>query len=88
MKDLCHDVFGVSKEKKDPKEVKGNRGTEIPKKTYAVMYLVLHIWIIERIDLMFWYMITELLDVFPEKRGYEDGGYISDEEKEVHLKDL
>ncbi|CAO2829601.1 unnamed protein product [Amaranthus hypochondriacus] len=49
MKDLCHDVFGVSKEKKDPKEVKGNR---------------------------------ELLDVFPEKRGYEDGGYISDEEKE------
>ena len=33
-------------------------------------------------------MITELLDVFPEKRGYEDGGYISDEEKEVHLKDF
>lgn len=26
MKDLCHDVFGVSKEKKDPKSVKGNRG--------------------------------------------------------------
>ncbi|XP_074274573.1 origin of replication complex subunit 6 [Silene latifolia] len=49
MKDLCHDVFGVLNEKKDPKEVKGNR---------------------------------ELLDVFPEKRGYEDGGYISDEEKE------
>ncbi|KNA14407.1 hypothetical protein SOVF_107730 [Spinacia oleracea] len=49
MKDLCHDVFGVLKEKKDPKEVKGNR---------------------------------ELLDAFPEKRAYEDGGYISDEEKE------
>ncbi|KMT07082.1 hypothetical protein BVRB_6g154090 [Beta vulgaris subsp. vulgaris] len=49
MKDLCHDVFGVLKEKKDPKDVKGNR---------------------------------ELLDVFPEKRGYEDGGYMSDEEKE------
>ena len=26
MKDLCHDVFGVSKEKKDPKSVKVNRG--------------------------------------------------------------
>ncbi|KAB2047931.1 hypothetical protein ERO13_A13G074000v2 [Gossypium hirsutum] len=25
MKDLCHDVFGISSEKKDPKEVKGNR---------------------------------------------------------------
>ncbi|KAK3003638.1 hypothetical protein RJ639_019637 [Escallonia herrerae] len=25
MKDLCHDVFGISKEKKDPKNVKGNR---------------------------------------------------------------
>ncbi|KAL9246394.1 hypothetical protein vseg_019935 [Gypsophila vaccaria] len=49
MKDLCHDVFGVVNEKKDPTEVKGNR---------------------------------ELLDVFPEKRSYEDGGYMSDEEKE------
>ncbi|KAJ6887513.1 hypothetical protein NC651_027756 [Populus alba x Populus x berolinensis] len=27
MKDLCFDVFGISKEKKDPREVKGNRGT-------------------------------------------------------------
>lgn len=26
MKDLCHDVFGVTKEKKDPTEIKGNRG--------------------------------------------------------------
>lgn len=26
MKDLCHDVFGVAKEKKDPREVKSNRG--------------------------------------------------------------
>ena len=25
MKDLCHDVFGVLNEKKDPKEVKGHR---------------------------------------------------------------
>ncbi|KAF5739244.1 origin of replication complex subunit 6 [Tripterygium wilfordii] len=25
MRDLCYDVFGASKEKKDPKEVKGNR---------------------------------------------------------------
>ncbi|XP_021741000.1 origin of replication complex subunit 6-like [Chenopodium quinoa] len=49
MKDLCHDVFGVLKEKKDPKEVKGNR---------------------------------ELLDAFPEKRGYDDGGYTSDEDSE------
>ncbi|XP_059649769.1 LRR receptor-like serine/threonine-protein kinase ER2 isoform X1 [Cornus florida] len=26
MKDLCHDVFGISKEKKDPRDVKGNQG--------------------------------------------------------------
>ncbi|XP_016714991.2 origin of replication complex subunit 6 [Gossypium hirsutum] len=45
MKDLCHDVFGISSEKKDPKEVKGNR---------------------------------ELLDVLPEKRKFDDGGYLSD----------
>lgn len=29
MKDLCHDVFGVAKEKKDPKEVKTNRGISL-----------------------------------------------------------
>ncbi|XP_059626662.1 origin of replication complex subunit 6-like [Cornus florida] len=26
MKDLCRDVFGISKETKDPRDVKGNRG--------------------------------------------------------------
>ncbi|KAM1417621.1 hypothetical protein ACFX1Q_021904 [Malus domestica] len=46
MKDLCFDVCGIEKEKKDPKDVKGNR---------------------------------ELLDVLPEKRKLEDGGYSSDE---------
>ncbi|XP_065861420.1 origin of replication complex subunit 6 [Euphorbia lathyris] len=50
MKDICHDVFGISKEKKDPKEIKGNR---------------------------------ELLDVLPEKRKYEDGGYLSDDGSEL-----
>ncbi|KAK2975358.1 hypothetical protein RJ640_007855 [Escallonia rubra] len=50
MKDLCHDVFGISKEKKDPKNVKGNR---------------------------------DLLDALPEKRRAEDGGYSSDEGKEL-----
>ncbi|XVF43105.1 hypothetical protein PTKIN_Ptkin02bG0013600 [Pterospermum kingtungense] len=50
MKDLCHDVFGVSSEKKDPKEVKGKR---------------------------------ELLDVLPEKRKFDDGGYLSDDGPEV-----
>ncbi|KAM5567182.1 origin of replication complex subunit 6 [Rosa sericea] len=49
MKDLCFDVYGTEKEKKDPKEVKGNR---------------------------------ELLDVLPEKRKVEDGGYSSDEGSE------
>ncbi|KAB2096946.1 hypothetical protein ES319_A01G138000v1 [Gossypium barbadense] len=29
MKDLCHDVFGISSEKKDPKEVKGNRAFKL-----------------------------------------------------------
>ncbi|EEF39914.1 Origin recognition complex subunit, putative [Ricinus communis] len=50
MKDLCHDVFGISKEKKDPREVKCNR---------------------------------ELLDVLPEKRKFEDGGYLSDDGPEL-----
>ncbi|CAK7350191.1 unnamed protein product [Dovyalis caffra] len=50
MKDLCYDVIGISKEKKDPREVKGNR---------------------------------ELLDVLPEKRKFDDGGYSSDDETEV-----
>ncbi|XP_059648853.1 origin of replication complex subunit 6 isoform X2 [Cornus florida] len=50
MKDLCHDVFGISKEKKDPRDVKGNR---------------------------------ELLDALPEKRTFEDGGYLSDDAKEL-----
>ncbi|KAL8218793.1 hypothetical protein R6Q57_022166 [Mikania cordata] len=50
MKDLCHDVFGVSKEKKDPKSVKGNR---------------------------------DLLDALPEKRQAENGGYSSDESKDL-----
>ena len=27
MADLCFDVFGIAKEKKDPKSIKGNRGT-------------------------------------------------------------
>ncbi|XP_009360345.1 origin of replication complex subunit 6 [Pyrus x bretschneideri] len=49
MKDLCFDVCGTEKEKKDPKDVKGNR---------------------------------ELLDVLPEKRKLEDGGYSSDEGNE------
>lgn len=26
MKDLCHDIFGIAKEKKDPREVKSNQG--------------------------------------------------------------
>ncbi|KAK5844982.1 hypothetical protein PVK06_001132 [Gossypium arboreum] len=50
MKDLCHDVFGISSEKKDPNEVKGN---------------------------------LELLDVLPEKRKFDDGGYLSDEGPEL-----
>lgn len=29
MKNLCHDVFGVAKEKKDARDVKGNRGMSL-----------------------------------------------------------
>lgn len=29
MKDLCHDVFGIAKEKKDPRELKSNRGNTL-----------------------------------------------------------
>ncbi|KAI3516427.1 hypothetical protein L1887_15342 [Cichorium endivia] len=50
MKDICHDVFGVANEKKDPKSVKRNR---------------------------------DLLDVLPEKRQAEDGGYSSDEGEDL-----
>ncbi|GAV81209.1 ORC6 domain-containing protein, partial [Cephalotus follicularis] len=50
MVDLCFDAFGIAKEKKDCRELKGNR---------------------------------ELLDVFPEKRKFEDGGYLSDDEPEL-----
>ncbi|KAI4314167.1 hypothetical protein L6164_027102 [Bauhinia variegata] len=50
MKDLCHDILGIAKEKKDPREVKGNR---------------------------------DLLDVLPEKRKPEDGGYLSDDGPEL-----
>ncbi|KAJ4846376.1 Origin of replication complex subunit 6 [Turnera subulata] len=49
MIDLCFDIFGISNEKKDVKEVKGHR---------------------------------ELLDVLPEKRKFEDGGYLSDDAAE------
>ncbi|CAG7864737.1 hypothetical protein BRARA_I03150 [Brassica rapa] len=51
MIDLCFDCVGVSKEKKDAKDVKGNR---------------------------------ELLDVLPEKRKLEDGGYSSDDESSCY----
>ncbi|KAA8529435.1 hypothetical protein F0562_033766 [Nyssa sinensis] len=50
MKDLCFDVFGISKEKKDPRDVKANR---------------------------------ELLDALPDKRTLQDGGYLSDDGKEL-----
>ncbi|KAL0421099.1 UNVERIFIED_CONTAM: Origin of replication complex subunit [Sesamum latifolium] len=49
MLELCFDVFGIAKEKKDSKKIKGNR---------------------------------ELLDVLPEKRRLEDGGYSSDDGEE------
>ncbi|TYG90501.1 hypothetical protein ES288_A12G186900v1 [Gossypium darwinii] len=41
MKDLCHNVFGISSEKKDPKEVKGNRELldVLPEKENLIMVL-------------------------------------------------
>ncbi|KAK9058152.1 hypothetical protein SSX86_022992 [Deinandra increscens subsp. villosa] len=40
MKDLCHDVFGVSTEKKDPKSVKVNRDLldVLPEKRHLVVF--------------------------------------------------
>lgn len=88
MKDLCHDVFGVLKEKKDPKEVKGNRGNN----SYVLLIFMLGICFFITPLMSFllncsdvFATCIELLDAFPEKRAYEDGGYISDEEKEVHF---
>lgn len=37
MNDLCFDVFGITKEKKDPKSVKGNRGTALAFIPYSFM---------------------------------------------------
>ncbi|PPS00493.1 hypothetical protein GOBAR_AA20170 [Gossypium barbadense] len=42
MKDLCHNVFGISSEKKDPKEVKGNRELldVLPEKENLIMVVI------------------------------------------------
>jgi origin recognition complex subunit 6 len=49
MADLCFDVFGIAKEKKDPKSIKGNRGTYIlihnsfvMSLSYSYTYVKLH----------------------------------------------
>lgn len=79
MKDLCFDVFGISKEKKNPTEVKGNRGN-------IGYFLILHLLIMFFFLLYvqpFIYLYAELLDALPEKRRFEDGGYASDEGHEV-----
>jgi len=88
MKDLCHDVFGVLKEKKDPKEVKGHRGNNWLSSSDSSSRQSPMLLLICKSKQQFFilcYLGTELLDVFPEKRGYEEGGYTSDEEEEVQL---
>ncbi|CAJ2640173.1 unnamed protein product [Trifolium pratense] len=84
MKDLCHDVFGVAKEKKDPKEVKTNRGIPIFH-LYVLLYNVYFIQIIFSVPVFalsmffpaFPALCADLLDVLPSKRKAEDGGYLS-----------
>lgn len=85
MKDLCHDIFGIAKEKKDPREVMSNRGISyhcvvlhsillIP--TFLlVISLLLLLSLLKEIQISW----SDLLDVLPEKRKPEDGGYLSDE---------
>jgi origin recognition complex subunit 6 len=90
MKDLCHDVFGVAKEKKDPKEVKTNRGIPIFQ-YYVLSYKVYSIQILFSIPVFALIMFfsaspslwADLLDVLPSKRKAEDGGYLSDDGAEV-----
>ncbi|KAI3970696.1 hypothetical protein MKX01_024343 [Papaver californicum] len=72
MEDLCFDVFGSSREKKDPKDVKGHRGNTCfgsLELVYAQAFpTTLLIFIFE----------TELLDVLPGKRKHEDDGDVSE----------
>lgn len=91
MKDLCHDVFGISKEKKDPKNVKSNRGTsQITALDFqslcVIVYVVISVHaIFQLLNLMCLHHIADLLDALPEKRRAEDGGYSSGEGKEVRM---
>lgn len=105
MKDLCHDVFGVAKERKDPREVKGNRGnssTQFILRGFLMFYLlrvagicrfylnIVHNFYLPHLVYAFRFLIAlfspmsaELLDVLPEKRKFEEGGYLSDDDAEV-----
>ncbi|RZC58639.1 hypothetical protein C5167_005941 [Papaver somniferum] len=70
MEDLCFDVFGSSREKKDPKDVKGHRGNTCSGLGSCAQAFptALLIFIFE----------TELLDVLPGKRKHEDDGDVSE----------
>jgi origin recognition complex subunit 6 len=90
MKDLCHDVFGVAKEKKDPKEVKTNRGIPIfqfyvlPYKVYSIQIIFsIPVFALSMFFSAFSALCADLLDVLPSKRKAEDGGYLSDDGAEV-----
>ena len=81
MKDLCHDVFGVAKEKKDPREVKTNRGISPHINCVKMMKKKLFIFCScpSLKDLKNCNVCSDLLDALPEKRSNEEGGYSSDE---------
>ncbi|KAG9144737.1 hypothetical protein Leryth_024397 [Lithospermum erythrorhizon] len=93
MSDLCFDVFGTSKEKKDPREIKGNRGEIYANLTLKHLYVKRASYItgfLSTIRIMdsnyiFFVLFTspDLLDALPEKRRVEDGGCSSDEEKVI-----
>jgi hypothetical protein len=85
MTDLCFDVFGIAKEKKDPKSIKGNRGIytlcwSIP----SIIELLIHSekYMLQiklcvansPLNSLSFVVVAELLDVLPSKRKHEDGG--------------
>lgn len=86
MRDLCHDVFGVAKEKKDARDIKGNRGMSLLTfLTVTLLHGLLEDYLLHLILLRNFFLpsLAELLDVLPEKRKIEDGGYLSDDGLEV-----
>lgn len=81
MKDLCHDVFGIAKEKKDAREVQSNRGMYLSVVDHEAFLKGELFW--PHGTFFFFPICADLLDALPSKRKAEEGGYLSDDGPEV-----